>query len=97
MLIGGVGWMAGPECLVPSQSVALYDLCRQGKWDGVITLRRDLWPLNETFGKYNLAACDKGGLSLQGYDVGVPLAPQSPLSAEGQEEIRRVLGRLGAP
>ena len=28
MLIGGVGWMAGPACIVPRQSVRLYDLCR---------------------------------------------------------------------
>src|ERR1700693_1265196 len=27
MLIGGVGWMAGPACIVPRQRVALYDLC----------------------------------------------------------------------
>src|SRR5437763_1145004 len=26
MLIGGVGWMAGPACIIPRQSVALYDL-----------------------------------------------------------------------
>src|SRR5215470_7611868 len=32
MLIGGVGWMAGPACIIPRQSVALYDLCRAGKW-----------------------------------------------------------------
>ena len=32
MLIGGVGWMAGPACIVPRQSVKLYDLCRAGKW-----------------------------------------------------------------
>src|SRR6266851_5176945 len=32
MLIGGVGWMAGPACLVPRQSVKLYDLCRAGQW-----------------------------------------------------------------
>src|SRR5262245_54016947 len=30
MLIGGVGWMAGPACIVPHQSVQLYDLCRAG-------------------------------------------------------------------
>ena len=30
MLIGGVGWMAGPACLVPRQSVELYNLCRRG-------------------------------------------------------------------
>ena len=28
MLIGGVGWMAGPACIVPRQSVKLYELCR---------------------------------------------------------------------
>ena len=28
MLIGGVGWMAGPACIIPRQSVALYDLCK---------------------------------------------------------------------
>jgi hypothetical protein len=33
MLIGGVGWMAGPACVVPRQSVRLYDLCRARKWD----------------------------------------------------------------
>ena len=31
MLIGGVGWMAGPACIVPRQSVRLYELCRAGK------------------------------------------------------------------
>ena len=30
MLIGGVGWMAGPACVIPRQSVRLYDLCRAG-------------------------------------------------------------------
>ena len=29
MLIGGVGWMAGPACIVPRQSVELYELCRE--------------------------------------------------------------------
>src|SRR5262249_37146206 len=31
MLIGGVGWMAGPACIIPRQSGALSDLCRAGK------------------------------------------------------------------
>jgi len=34
MLIGGVGWMAGPACVIPKESVRLYDLCRSGNWDG---------------------------------------------------------------
>jgi len=96
MLIGGVGWMAGPACLVPRQSVALYDLCRRGAWDEAIALQRELWDLNQAFAKYNLAACIKGGLTLQGYAVGAPLAPQAPLSPEGVEEVRRALTRVGA-
>src|SRR4051794_32323577 len=28
MLIGGVGWMAGPACIIPKQSVELYNLCK---------------------------------------------------------------------
>ena len=30
MLIGGVGWMAGPACIIPRQSVELYNLCKAG-------------------------------------------------------------------
>jgi len=96
MLIGGVGWMAGPACLVPEQSVKLYELAREGKWDAAMALQRDLWRLNQAFAKYNLAACIKGGLELQGYEVGQPLAPQSPLTAEGVAEVRDCLVAVGA-
>src|SRR6266403_1176411 len=40
MLIGGVGWMAGPACLVPRQSVRLYALCRAARWDDAMKLQR---------------------------------------------------------
>ncbi len=59
-------------------------------------LQRRLWTINEVFTKHNLAACIKGGLELQGYAVGKPLAPQTPLSAEAVEEIRLALSQLGA-
>jgi 4-hydroxy-tetrahydrodipicolinate synthase len=96
MLIGGVGWMAGPACLVPRQSVELYELCRRGAWSEAMALQRRLWDLNQAFAKHNLAACIKGGLALQGYAVGAPLAPQAPLSPEGTEEVRRALAAVGA-
>ena len=96
MLIGGVGWMAGPACLVPRQSVRLYELCRAGQWDEAMVLQRGLWAVNQVFAKYNLAACVKGGLQLQGYAVGEPVPPQAPLSPEGREEVRALLLRLGA-
>jgi 4-hydroxy-tetrahydrodipicolinate synthase len=96
MLIGGVGWMAGPACVAPRHSVRLYDTCRRGDWSAAMELQRPLWALNQAFAKYNLAACIKGGLALQGYDVGAPLPPQTPLPPEGIEEVKRALEALGA-
>lgn len=96
MLIGGVGWMAGPACVAPRQSVALYDACRRGDWKDAMQRQRPLWRLNQAFAKHNLAACIKGGLEMQGYDVGAPLAPQAPLSAEGRDEVCQALATLGA-
>ena len=94
MLIGGVGWMAGPACVVPRQSVRLYDLCRAQQWKAAMALQQNLWRMNRVFAKYNLAACIKGGLELQGYDVGPPLPPQTPLSDAGRAEIRGILADL---
>ncbi|HSO42428.1 MAG TPA: dihydrodipicolinate synthase family protein, partial [Rhodospirillales bacterium] len=73
MLIGGVGWMAGPACLLPAESVRLYDLCRAGRWEEAMALQRRLWQINEVFAKYSLAACVKGGLELMDFPVGAPL------------------------
>ncbi len=94
MLIGGVGWMAGPACVVPRQSVRLYELCRAGKWDEAMRLQRSLWRINRVFAKYNLAACIKGGLELQGYEVGAPLPPQTPLPEVGRAEVKAILESL---
>lgn len=96
MLIGGVGWMAGPACVAPRQSVELYEICRRGDWKLAMERQRPLWALNQAFAKYNLAACIKGGLKLQGYAVGDPLPPQAPLSPEGVEEVRRALQSIGS-
>ena len=96
MLIGGVGWMAGPACVAPRQSVALYETCRRGDWTRAMELQRPLWALNQAFAKYNLAACIKGALELQGYAVGAPLPPQAPLTAEALEDVKRTLIALGA-
>jgi len=91
MLIGGVGWMAGPACIVPRESVRLYDLCRAGNWPEAMKLQRDLWRINEAFARFNLAACIKAGLQIQGYAVGDPVPPQTPLSADDRKVVERIL------
>jgi 4-hydroxy-tetrahydrodipicolinate synthase len=91
MLIGGLGWMAGPACIIPRQSVALYDLCKAGRWDEAMTLQRKLWRINEAFARFNLAACIKAGLTLQGYDVGDPVPPQAALTVEQRKVVEAAL------
>ncbi|AMN44537.1 dihydrodipicolinate synthase family protein [Rhodoplanes sp. Z2-YC6860] len=95
MLIGGVGWMAGPACIVPRQSVQLYELCRTGRWDEAMTLQRKLWGINEAFARFNLAACVKAGLSIQGYDVGDPVPPQPALTPDERKIVEKTLAGLG--
>lgn len=96
MLLGGRGWMAGPACAVPHQSVRLYELCRSARWEEAMALQRPLWRINQVFAKYALAACIKGGLALQGFAVGDPLPPQPALDEAAVAEVRAVLEAVGA-
>lgn len=96
MLIGGVGWMAGPACIVPRQSLALYDAAKQGDWPRAMELQRPLWRVNEIFAKYSVAACIKAALEMQGFAVGNPIAPQQPLTHHARDEIASVLKEVGA-
>jgi 4-hydroxy-tetrahydrodipicolinate synthase len=94
MLIGGVGWMAGPACIVPRQSVQLYELCRSGKWPEAMKLQRELWRINEAFARFNLAACIKAGLQIQGYAVGDPVPPQAALTPAERQTVEGILASL---
>ncbi|MGA7074848.1 dihydrodipicolinate synthase family protein [Bradyrhizobium sp.] len=95
MLIGGVGWMAGPACIIPRSSVALYELCQAKRWDEALELQRKLWRVNEAFARYNLAACIKAALIIHGYDVGDPVAPQKALTADERKAVEAVLREVG--
>ncbi len=97
--LGGVGWMAGPACVLPAECVELYELVQRGRWEEALALQRRLWRVNELFQKYSLAACMKAGLQVQGFDVGGPVPPQEPLERGALDEIRsalEVLARSGA-
>jgi 4-hydroxy-tetrahydrodipicolinate synthase len=91
MLIGGVGWMAGPACIIPRESVVLYELCRAGQWPQALDLQRKLWRINEAFARFNLAACIKAALELQGYSVGAPLPPQTALTQDERAVVASLL------
>ncbi len=94
-MLGGVGWMAGPACLIPEQSIALYEAAREKRWDEALALQKKLWPLNVAFQRYSLAACVKAGLEMQGFAVGPPLPPQKQLNRQGRKVVRKVLEDIG--
>jgi len=96
MMIGGVGWMAGPACIVPRQSIALYEAAKAKDWTKAMDLQRPLWRVNEIFAKYSIAACIKAALELQGFAVGAPITPQKPLGDAARAEIAVVLRDVGA-
>ncbi|MDH7803818.1 MULTISPECIES: dihydrodipicolinate synthase family protein [unclassified Rhizobium] len=96
MMIGGVGWMAGPACIVPRQSIALYEAARAGNWMLAMEMQRPMWKVNEIFAKYSIAACIKTALELQGFAVGAPVHPQLPLGDAARAEIADVLRDVGA-
>ncbi|WP_417720680.1 dihydrodipicolinate synthase family protein [Salipiger sp.] len=96
MMIGGVGWMAGPACIVPERSLELYEAARAGDWPRAMALQRPLWRINELFARYSLAACIKAALDLQGFEVGDPIAPQKPLPPAARAEIAAALRLIGA-
>ncbi len=96
MMLGGVGWMAGPSCVIPKQSVELYGLAQEKRWEEALTLQRRLWNINRIFQKYALAACIKACLELQGFPVGAPVPPQQPLSGAALKDVEAVLRGLEA-
>jgi 4-hydroxy-tetrahydrodipicolinate synthase len=54
-------------------------------------LQRDLWRINEAFARFNLAACIKAGLQIQGYAVGDPVPPQAALGPADREAVETIL------
>jgi len=94
-MMGGVGWMAGPACLIPEQCVSLYMLAQEEKWEKALELQKILWSLNVAFEQYSLAACVKAGLEMQGFSVGSPIPPQRQLDEEGKKVVHQILTDIG--
>ena len=88
--------MSGPACVVPRQSVELYELARKRLWEEALPLQKRLWSINWIFQKYSLAACIKACLELQGFRVGHPVPPLQPLSSSAVKEVEGVLRSLEA-
>jgi 4-hydroxy-tetrahydrodipicolinate synthase len=61
-----------------------------------MNVQRELWRINEVFARFNLAACIKAALQLQGYDVGDPVPPQPALGADERRVVAAALEKVAA-
>ena len=87
--------MSGPACVIPKQSIELYEMARQKRWDEAALLQIKQWPLNAAFQRFTLSACVKAGLEMQGFPVGSPLPPQKQLNAEERKALEKILRDIG--
>jgi 4-hydroxy-tetrahydrodipicolinate synthase len=60
-------------------------------------LQRGLWRINEIFARFNLAACIKAALEIQGYEVGDPVPPQRALSDSERAVVKAALADVAMP
>lgn len=95
-MLGGVGWMAGPACVVPEAAAELLDRVRRGDLAGALELQHSLWAVNEVFRRYPLGACIKAALEIRGYPVGNPVSPQTPLDRPARGLIAAALEEVDA-
>jgi 4-hydroxy-tetrahydrodipicolinate synthase len=94
--LGGIGWMAGPACVVPDAAVEMHRRFLAGDRAAAAELQRAMWPLNEVFTSTPLGACIKAALTLRGFPVGDPIPPQGPLAGTDVARLRAVLDRVDA-
>lgn len=87
MLLGAVGWMSGPACVMPAETVAMYDLCRQGRWDVSLAVERQMQPMLEIFRKHGPGASVKAMLNADGFDAGPPAQPIAMPAIEGLDSM----------
>ncbi|MBW3104365.1 dihydrodipicolinate synthase family protein [Providencia rettgeri] len=92
--LGGVGWMAGPACVLPKQCVELYELATRGDWDTALAKQKEMWQINEAFTQYALASCIKASLNIQGFNVGDPILPQEPLNDVAIAHLQQIIAQL---
>ena len=92
MLIGGVGWMAGPAYrAAPSVRSTISAAPANGRGDGAaaqaVAHQRGVRPLQPR-------RLHQGRIANQGYAVGDPVPPQPALTAEEREIVEKTLAEL---
>lgn len=87
-LLGATGWIAGLTNVLPSASVKMFKLAREGKWEEALPIYRKLLPLFHWDASPRLVQAIKYGLELAGRPMGNARPPRLPLTEEEKADIR---------
>lgn len=96
MLLGAIGWMSGPACVFPRESVAMYALCRDGRYEDAVALERTIGPALQAFRKYGPAPATKALLRARGLDMGDTVAPVTASIPDADSIVARALAAADA-
>jgi len=91
MLLGAVGWMSGPACVFPRESVAMYELCLAKRYEDAIALERAIGPALAAFRKYGPAPATKALLRARGLDMGDTVAPVTATIPDAKQIVADAL------
>lgn len=96
MLLGAIGWMSGPACVFPRESVLMYDLCREGRYEDAVALERTINPALAAFRKYGPAPTTKALLRARGLDMGDTVAPATATVPDADAIVKKALAQADA-
>lgn len=94
LVAGATGWCTAAACLIPQWNIKLYEAVVSGRLDEARQLFYRQLPLLEFIVKGRLPKTVKGGLELQGFDVGEPRKPVHPMDATTRQELKDILSAL---
>jgi 4-hydroxy-tetrahydrodipicolinate synthase len=104
LLMGADGWLTGSQNVFPGLMRKLVDLVKVNKdfdaakklWYETLMPFMDYIMHGKVNGRPHWLEVFKSALNMMGHDVGEPRKPMGKLSTEAEEELRRVLKKMGA-
>lgn len=92
-LMGASGWIAGFANALPAQSVALYDLCRAGRWDDAVAGYLPMLPLLRWDADPRFVQAIKLAMDATGFVGGTVRLPRLALPQSEAEQVGAELRR----
>lgn len=96
-LMGATGWIAGFANALPAESVALHDLCQEGRWDQAVELYMRMLPLLRWDADPRFVQAIKLVMDETGFVGGGVRLPRLALAPADADQVRGELGRFLQP